>query len=160
MPITGLASKTRVVVRDQEEESWGPQGHRDEHTPKGAQGLELVNLELSSLHKVTISERAISWSISTSPLVGPELRCVSWACNRTTESSLIKLRHTWRLTAASEQRQVARDSSAVDVKVALKHVGLKCLWYKQGAITKRTGKTNRIRTLFLNSRNIATWMRN
>lgn len=139
MPITGLACKARVVVSDQEEEPWGPQGH-SEHTPKGAQGLELTRPELRSLHKVRISERVISWSMSTSPLAGQ-----SWGvCPglvRTTESSPTKLRHTWRLIAASEQGQVARDSSAVDVKVALKYVGLKCLWYKEGAITKRTGKT-------------------
>ena len=39
-----------------------------------------MRLELRSLHKVRISERATSWSISTSPLVGAELGCVSWAC--------------------------------------------------------------------------------
>lgn len=59
MPITKLSCKARVVFSDQKEKSGGPQGHRDEYTPEGwglgpAQELELMTLEVSSLHKVRI----------------------------------------------------------------------------------------------------------
>ena len=155
MPITGLACKARVVVSDQEEESWGPQGQRDEHTPKGAQGLELVRLELRSLHKVRISERATSWSISTSPLVAAELGCVSWACQSHKE-----LTDKGKTHLETHCCKWAEGFLSCGRESGFKICRFKMFMIQRGHYKKNRKNWNRIRILFPNSRNLVTWMRN